>query len=92
MLHAGEAIKMTMTHMKISIENILVCYTQWRSQVTDDARALQAFFFCFFFVFGRGGGGRGWGMAPLVNFCILEVATQIVLGTIFEMPSVLNRE
>ena len=43
--------------------------------------------------------GAGWGQAgghacsaPLVNFCILEVATQIVLETIFEMPSVLNRE
>ena len=39
---------------------------------------------------GRGGGG--WGHAPLVNFDILEVATQIVLETIIEMPSVLNRE
>ena len=26
MLHAGEAMKMTMTHMKISIDSILVCY------------------------------------------------------------------
>ena len=34
----------------------------------------------------------GCGHAPLVNFCILEVATQIVLEIIFEMPSVLNRE
>ena len=40
---------------------------------------------------GGGGGGRLGGLAPLVNFCILEVATQIVLETIFEMPSVLNR-
>ena len=30
--------------------------------------------------------------SPIVNFCILEVATQIVLETIFEMPSVLNWE
>ena len=37
-------------------------------------------------------GGAGWGHAPLVNFCILEVATQIVLETIFETPSVLNCE
>ena len=36
--------------------------------------------------------GGGWGNALLVNFCILEVATQIVLETIFEMPSALNRE
>ena len=39
--------------------------------------------------------GGGWvqGHAPLVNFCILEVATQIVFETIFEeMPSVLNQE
>ena len=28
--------------------------------------------------------------APLVKFCILEVATQIVLETIFEMPLVLS--
>ena len=34
----------------------------------------------------------GWGHAPLVNFCIFEVATQMVLETIFEMPSVLSRE
>ena len=26
MLHAGEAMKMTMTHMKISMDSILVCY------------------------------------------------------------------
>ena len=39
---------------------------------------------------GGGGGGRLGGLAPLVNFCILEVATQIVLETIFEMLSVLN--
>ena len=47
-----------------------------------------------FLFFGRGGGGGGvgWGHAPLGKFCILEVATQIVLETIFEMPSVLNRE
>ena len=36
----------------------------------------------------------GWGHVPLVNYCILElrsyVATQIVLETIFEMPSVLS--
>ena len=43
----------------------------------------------FFFFFGWWG---GWGHAPLVIFCILEVATQIVLETVFEMPSVLNRE
>ena len=61
---------------------------QWRSQVTDDARALHA---SFFFLFGREG-GEGWGHASLVNFCILEVATQIVLETIFEMLSVLNQE
>ena len=36
--------------------------------------------------------GRGWGHTPLVNFCILEVATQIVLEPIFKMSSVLNRE
>ena len=40
----------------------------------------------FFFV-GWGGGG----LAPLVNSFILEVVTQIVLETIFEMLSVLNR-
>ena len=40
---------------------------------------------------GGGGGGWGWGHVPLVNFGILEV-TQIVLETIFETPSVLNRE
>ena len=34
----------------------------------------------------------GWGQASLVNFCILEVATQIILETVFEMPSVLNQE
>ena len=40
---------------------------QWRSQVTDDARALHVFpfFFLFFFFFflwgGGGGGGGGWG-------------------------------
>ena len=56
-------------------------YTQWCSQVTDNAQALHVFFFFFFF---------GWGHAPLVKFCILEVATQIVLETIFEMLSVLN--
>ena len=39
-----------------------------------------------------GVGGVGWGHAPLVNFCILEVATQIVVETIFEMQLVLNRE
>ena len=41
---------------------------------------------CFFvlFFFGRGGGeGAVWGHASLVNFCILEVATRIVLETIF---------
>ena len=32
------------------------------------------------------------GDAPLVHFCILEVSTQIVLETIFEMSSVLNWE
>ena len=53
--------------------------TQWHSQVTDNAQALHAFVFF-----------PGWGHAPLVKFCILEVATQIVLETIFEMPSVLN--
>ena len=46
---------------------------------------------CFFF-FLVGGRGKGWGHAPLVNFCILEVATQVVLETIFEMLSVLNWE
>ena len=69
------------------------CMCHWRSQVTDDARALHALLFVFFL--GRGEGGeeeRAGGMAPLVNFCILEVPTQIVLETIFEIPSVLNRE
>ena len=37
-------------------------------------------------------GGAGWGNTPLVNFCILEVSTQIVLETAFEMSSVLNQE
>ena len=69
-----------------AVEQLAGCLAQWRSQVTDDARALHTFF--FFLVGGR----AGWGHAPLVNFCILEVATQIVLETIFEMPSVLNRE
>ena len=40
------------------------------------------FLFSFFFLVGEGG---GWGHAPLVNLWILEVATQIVLETIFEM-------
>ena len=30
MLHAGEAMKMTMTHMKISMDSILVCYVRPR--------------------------------------------------------------
>ena len=38
--------------------------------------------FVLFFVFFLVGGGA----------CILGVATQIVLETIFEMPSVLNQE
>ena len=63
---------------------------QWRSQVTDDARALHPFIIIFFF--GREGGGVGWGHASLVKFCILEVATQIVHETISEMPPVLNQE
>ena len=54
---------------------------QWRSQVTDDSQALHMFVLFF-----------GWvgGHAPLVNFLHLKLATQIVLETIFEMPSVLN--
>ena len=39
-----------------------------------------------------GQGEGGWGHAPLVDFYTLEVATQIVLETIFEMASVLNQE
>ena len=31
MLHAGEAMKMTTRHMKISMKNILVCYAQEQS-------------------------------------------------------------
>ena len=58
---------------------------QWRSQVTDDAWAVHAL---LLFAFGWGEGGLGH--TPLVNFCTLEVATQIVLETIFEMLSVLN--
>ena len=51
---------------------------QWRSQVTDDARALHAFFFVA--VGGEGGRlGACWGHAPLVTYCILEVATQMRL-------------
>ena len=34
---------------------------QWRSQVTDDARALHVFFFFFFFFFWSGeGAGACW--------------------------------
>ena len=33
---------------------------QWRSQVTDNARALQAFSFFGQQVGGEGGGGGGW--------------------------------
>ena len=43
--------------------------------------------FLFFFLVWE-----GRGQAPLVNFYILEVATWIVLETIFEMPLVLNRD
>ena len=49
-------------------------YSQWRSQVTDDARALHA----FVFIFLVWGGGRLGACSPS-KFCILEVATQIVL-------------
>ena len=59
---------------------------QWRSQVTDDARAPHA----FFVFLPREGAAQG--LAPLVNFSILEKATQIVLEIFLEMPSVLNRE
>ena len=50
------------------------------------------FFFCCFFVclfvclFVLFWSGGCWGHAPLVNFCISEVATQL------RMPSVLNQE
>ena len=54
---------------------------QWRGQDTDDTRVLHAFVYSF--LVGRGGGGEGWGQASLVNFGILEVATQIVRETIF---------
>ena len=47
--------------------------------------------FYFYFWLGKEG-GAGWGHALLLTFCILEVASQIVLETIFEMPSVLNWE
>ena len=53
---------------------------QWRSQVTDDAWALHVFVFLV-----------GVACYPR-NFCILEVATQIVLETTLELSSVLNRE
>ena len=49
-------------------------------------------FFSFFFFISLVEGGGSWGHAPLVIFCISQVATQTVLETIFEMPSVLNRE
>ena len=67
---------------------------QWHSQVTDDAQALHEFFFSFLF----GGVGKGWdgvlGAYFPSKFLHLRatVATQIVLETIFEMPSVLNRQ
>ena len=68
---------------------------QWhsRSQTTPGhcMHLLVCFFFFFFLVGGGGGGGGGLG-ASLINFCILEVATQIFLETTFEMPSVLNQE
>ena len=60
------------------------CLAQWRSQVTDMTPG-----YCmrlFFVVKG------GWGHAFLVNFGILEAATQIVLETNFEMLPVLNRK
>ena len=61
---------------------VLANTRQWHSQVTDDAQALHVFVFVVVFFFWLGGGGA----------CILGVATQIVLETIFEMPLVLNRE
>ena len=45
---------------------------QWRSQDTDNTHLFILFWL-----------GVGWGHAPLVNFVILEVATQIVRETIF---------
>ena len=66
---------------------------QWRSQVTDDARAMDAIFSFFFpFSWGVGRGEvAGWGHVPLVNFCILVVATQIVLEAIYEMVETMTR-
>ena len=57
------------------IENVAICWKdQWLSQVSDDARELHAFvLFVFFFWWEE---GTSWGHAPLVNACILEVATQ----------------
>ena len=55
---------------------------QWRSQVTDDARALHTFDFFRCFCFHAGGGHCGH--TSLVNCCILEVATHIVLETILK--------
>ena len=63
----------------------ILCSGVARSQTTSG----HCTRFFFFFFLARGG---AQGHAPLVNFCILEAATQIVLEPIFEMLSVLNRE
>ena len=63
---------------------MLTCSGVARSQMTP-AHHMRFFFVSFF---GRGGGGGVLGL----GVCFLDIATKIVLETLFEMPLVLNRE